>query len=130
MTGVQIINPKSEENEGKRNEFGDILFQRRNRKGYNTYEAKKIMRERNYFGCMMIQCGEADALITGLTRKYPDTLRPVLEIIGVEPNVNKIAGMYLMLTKRGPICFADTTINEFPTATDLVEITLLAAEKN
>jgi malate dehydrogenase (oxaloacetate-decarboxylating)(NADP+) len=87
------------------------------------------MRERNYFGCMMIECGEADALITGLTRKYPDTLKPVLEIIGVEPHVNKIAGMYLMLTKKGPICFADTTVNEFPTASDLVEITLLAAEK-
>ncbi len=129
LAGVEIIDPKSEDNEAKRNEYGEILFQRRNRKGYNTYEAKKIMRERNYFGCMMIQCGEADALITGLTRKYPDTLRPVLEIIGVEPNVKKIAGMYLMLTKWGPICFADTTINEFPTASDLVEITLLAAEK-
>lgn len=129
LDGVEIIDPKSEAFESKRNEFGEILFEKRKRKGYNTYEAKKIMRERNYFGCMMIQCGEADALITGLTRKYPDTLKPILEIIGVEPNVNKVAGMYLMLTKKGPICFADTTINEFPTANDLVEITLLAAEK-
>jgi malate dehydrogenase (oxaloacetate-decarboxylating)(NADP+) len=87
------------------------------------------MRERNYFGCMMVENGEADALITGLTRKYPDTLRPVLEIIGVEPNVKKIAGMYILLTKRGPICFADTTINEFPTAQELVDITLLAAKE-
>jgi malate dehydrogenase (oxaloacetate-decarboxylating)(NADP+) len=129
LDDVQIIDPKADELEGKRNEFGELLFKKRKRKGYNTYEAKKIMRERNYFGCMMIECGEADALITGLTRKYPDTLKPVLEIIGVEPHVNKIAGMYLMLTKKGPICFADTTVNEFPTASDLVEITLLAAEK-
>ena len=129
LTDVQIIDPKDDSNEELRNEYGQILFNKRNRKGYNSYEAKKIMRERNYFGCMMVEHGEADALITGLTRKYPDTLRPVLEIIGVEPNVKKIAGMYIMLTKRGPICFADTTINEFPTAQELVDITLLAAKE-
>lgn len=129
ISGLQIIDPKSEELESKRVQFGDLLFAKRSRKGYNTYEAKKIMRERNYFGCMMVETGEADAVITGLTRKYPDTLRPVLEIIGTDKHVNKIAGMYVMLTKRGPICFADTTVNEFPTAQDLVDITLLAADK-
>jgi len=128
LNGVQIIDPKSEENEAKRNQYGEVLFKKRSRKGYNTYEARKIMRERNYFGCMMVELGEADAVITGLTRKYPDTLKPVLEIIGVDKTVNKLAGMYVMLTKRGPICFADTTINEFPTAQDLVDITLLASE--
>ena len=128
LDGIEIIDPKAEELESKRNEYGEILFRKRNRKGYNTYEAKKIMRERNYFGCMMIEQGEADALITGLTRKYPDTLKPVLEIIGVNPEVSKIAGMYLMLSKKGPICFADTTMNEFPSADDLVQITLLAAD--
>jgi malate dehydrogenase (oxaloacetate-decarboxylating)(NADP+) len=128
LQGVEIIDPKSDENEQRRNQFGEALFAKRGRKGYNSYEAKKIMRERNYFGCMMVEHGEADALITGLTRKYPDTLRPVLEIIGVDKKVNKLAGMYVMLTKKGPICFADTTINEFPTAQDLVDITLLAAD--
>lgn len=125
---VEIIDPKSDELEATRSLYGELLFKKRGRKGYNLYEAKKIMRERNYFGCMMVEHGEADALITGLTRKYPDTLRPVLEIIGMEKSSHKIAGMYVMLTKRGPICFADTTINEFPTAQDLVEITLLAAD--
>jgi len=125
---VEIIDPKSDELEATRSLYGELLFEKRGRKGYNLYEAKKIMRERNYFGCMMVEHGEADALITGLTRKYPDTLRPVLEIIGMEKSSHKIAGMYVMLTKRGPICFADTTINEFPTAQDLVEITLLAAD--
>lgn len=128
LSDVQIIDPKSDENEATRNKYGEYLFTKRNRKGYNLYEAKKIMRERNYFGCMMVEHGEADALITGLTRKYPDTLRPVIEIIGVDKKVNKLAGMYVMLTKRGPICFADTTINEFPTSQDLVDITLLAAD--
>ena len=128
LQGVEIIDPKSDENEKRRNQFGEALFAKRGRKGYNIYEAKKIMRERNYFGCMMVEHGEADALITGITRKYPDTLRPVLEIIGVDKKVNKLAGMYVMLTKKGPICFADTTINEFPTAQDLVDITLLAAD--
>jgi malate dehydrogenase (oxaloacetate-decarboxylating)(NADP+) len=129
LQDIEIIDPKADEFEAKRNMYGEALFANRNRKGYNLYEAKKIMRERNYFGCMMVAQGEADALITGLTRKYPDTLRPVLEIIGVDKEVKKIAGMYVMLTKRGPICFADTTINEFPSAEDLVDITLLAAEK-
>jgi malate dehydrogenase (oxaloacetate-decarboxylating)(NADP+) len=128
LNGVEIIDPKSEENEAKRNAYGEILFKKRHRKGYNTYEARKIMRERNYFGCMMVETGDANAVITGLTRKYTDTLRPVLEIIGVDKKVNKLAGMYVMLTKRGPICFADTTINEFPTPQDLVDITLLASE--
>lgn len=128
IADLKVIDPKSEECEAKRNAFGEALFKKRGRKGYNLYEAKKAMRERNYFGCMMVESGEADALITGITRKYPDTLRPVIEIIGVEKSVNKLAGMYVMLTKRGPICFADTTINEFPTANDLVEITLLASE--
>jgi malate dehydrogenase (oxaloacetate-decarboxylating)(NADP+) len=129
LDDVIIIDPKADEYEDKRNEYGQLLFEKRGRKGYNLYEAKKIMRERNYFGCMMVQTGEADALITGLTRKYPDTLRPVLEIIGVQKRINKLAGMYIMLTKKGPICFADTTINEFPTAQELVDITRLAAEQ-
>lgn len=129
INGLEIIDPKSDENEAKRIEYGEKLFAKRSRRGYNTYEARKIMRERNYFGCMMLENNEADAVITGLSRKYTDTLRPVLEIIGVDSKVKKLAGMYIMLTKRGPICFADTTINEFPTAQDLVDITLLAAEK-
>lgn len=129
LNNVTIIDPKDDKHEMKRNEYGAILFELRNRKGYNIYEAKKTMRERNYYGCMMVHTGEADALITGLTRKYPDILKPVLQIIGVEESVNKIAGMYIMLTSKGPICFADTTVNEFPTAEELVDITLMAAEQ-
>jgi malate dehydrogenase (oxaloacetate-decarboxylating)(NADP+) len=76
---------------------------------------------------MMVETGQADALISGLTRNYTDTIKPALRIIGTQPGVNKVAGMYIMITKNGPIFFADTTINIDPTAEDIVEITLLAA---
>ena len=68
------------------------------------------MRDRNYFGCMMVECGDADAMISGLTKNYPDTIRPALHTIGTEEGVKKIAGMYLMLTKKGPLFLADTTV--------------------
>jgi malate dehydrogenase (oxaloacetate-decarboxylating)(NADP+) len=85
------------------------------------------MNERNYFGAMMVETGEADALISGLTRKYSDTIRPSLQIIGTQDNVKKVAGMYILITKKGPVFFADTTININPTAEELVEITMLTA---
>ena len=87
------------------------------------------MRDRNHFGCMMVECGDADAMISGLTKNYPDTIRPALHIIGTEEGVNKIAGMYMMLTKKGPLFMADTTVNFNPTAEELAEITLLAAKE-
>lgn len=85
------------------------------------------MNERNYYGAMMVETGEADALISGLTRKYSDTIRPALQIIGTQEDVKKVAGMYIMMTKKGPFFFADTTINVDPTAEDLAEITVLTA---
>jgi malate dehydrogenase (oxaloacetate-decarboxylating)(NADP+) len=87
------------------------------------------MKERNFFGSMMVECGEADAMISGLTKNYPDTIRPAIQVIGTEEGVNKIAGMYLMLTKKGPLFLADTTVNFNPTAEELAEITLLAAKE-
>jgi malate dehydrogenase (oxaloacetate-decarboxylating)(NADP+) len=125
LEGIELVDPRLENMEKIRNQFGELLFQKRNRRGINIFESKKIMRERNYFGCMMVETGMADALISGLSRNYPDTLRPAIETIGLEKGVSKIAGMYMMLTKRGPIFFADTTVNENPTAEDIVEITKL-----
>lgn len=132
LEGIEIIDPKEEAMAEKREEYGNIFYEKRKRKGYSKYEATKIMRERNYFGCMMVENGEADALITGLARKYPDTIRPAIEIIGPADRAStadknkkqKISGMYAVLTKKGPICYADTTITEFPTAEELVDITL------
>lgn len=128
LADVQIIDPRSEEQTDKRIEYGDMFFEKRKRRGYNLYEARKIMRQRPYFGCMMVETNEADAMISGLTRQYPNTLRPALEIIGIEDNAKRVAGMYMMLTKkRGPLFFADTTVNFNPTEEELTDITLQTA---
>ncbi len=124
---VEIIDPRSDEQALKRDKFGALFFWKRNRRGYNMYEARKIMRERTYFGCMMVETGEADAFISGLTRQYPNTLRPALEIIGMEEGAGRAAGMYIMLSKKGPLFFADTTVNFNPTEDELVDITTLTA---
>ena len=128
LEGVEIIDPKDDSTEKIRCEYGEQFFDKRKRKGYNLYEAKKAMRERVYFGCMMVNGGEADAMISGLTRKYPDTIRPALEIIGMADGAKRVAGMYKMLTKKGPLFFADTTLNFSPTEDELVDITLLTAD--
>lgn len=122
---VTIINPL--EQKDKRCEFGDILFDRRQRKGMTQLEARKLMRERNYFGSMMVELGEADALISGLTMDYALTIRPALQVIGVEEGVGKVAGMYIVNSKSGSFFFADTTVNPDPSVNDLVDIVGLTA---
>ncbi|GAB3997360.1 NADP-dependent malic enzyme [Spirosoma daeguense] len=127
LGNVQILDPRSPEQEALVQRFGDIYFEKRKRKGVNLTEARKQMNVRNYFGAMMVETSEADALISGLTRSYPDTIRPALQIIGKEQGVQKVAGMYILLTKRGPLFFSDTTVNFNPTAEEIVEITELTA---
>jgi malate dehydrogenase (oxaloacetate-decarboxylating)(NADP+) len=129
LEGLPIYDTRSDAMEAKRNEYGELFFNKRNRKGFNFYESKKIMRDRNYFGSMMVETGDADAMISGLSKNYPDTIRPAIQCIGMEEGTNRIAGMYLMLTKKGPIFLADTTVNFNPTAEQLAEITLLVAKE-
>ena len=129
LEDIPIFDPRSDAMEERRNTYAEIFFQKRGRKGFNAYEAKKIMRDRNYFGCMMVECGDADAMISGLAKNYPDTIRPALQAIGTEEGVKKIAGMYLMLTKKGPLFLADTTVNFNPTAEELADITLMVAKE-
>lgn len=129
LEGMPIINPQDDKNEELRKQYGEIFFNKRQRKGVNRYEAFKLMKDRNHFGCMLIENGDADCMISGLSRNYPDTIRPALQIIGTEPGVKKIAGMYIMFTKRGPLFLADTTVNFNPTAEELAEITLLVAKE-
>ena len=129
LDSLPIFDPRSDVTEEKRNQYGELFLSRMGRKGFNAYEAKKIMKDRNHYGCMMVECGDADAMISGLTKNYPDTIRPAIQIIGMEQGVSKIAGMYMMLTKKGPIFLADTTVNFNPTAEELAEITLLAAKE-
>jgi malate dehydrogenase (oxaloacetate-decarboxylating)(NADP+) len=129
LEGLPIYDPRSDEMDQKRNQYAELFFAKRQRKGFNYYESKKVMKDRNYFGCMMVETGDADAMISGLSKNYPDTIRPALHCIGLEQGTNRIAGMYLMLTKRGPLFLADTTVNFNPTAEELAEITLLVARE-
>ena len=126
LSDVQMFDPRVEDKMVA--EYAALFFEKRKRRGVTEYEAKKAMRDRNHFGAMMLDQGDADALISGLTKNYPLTIRPALQIIGTEADTSKVAGMYLMLTKQGPIFLADTTVNIDPNVEELVEITKLVAK--
>lgn len=120
---VEIVDPKSEEMEEKRLQFGKAFFEKRKRKGVTEYEAVQLMRERNHFGAMMVDQGDADAVISGLTRNYRSVVRPFIQTIGLQKDVTTIAGMYILVTKKGPLFLADTTVNVDPTAEQIAELT-------
>jgi malate dehydrogenase (oxaloacetate-decarboxylating)(NADP+) len=128
LDDVQIIDPRADEFYEKRKEFGMLLAEKRQRKGMTHVEAIRQMRERNYYGAMMVETGRAEALISGMTRNYARVIRPALQCIGMAPGVNKVCGMYIIQTKQGPYFLADTTVNLNPTAEQLVEITLQVAQ--
>ncbi|MBD8490017.1 NADP-dependent malic enzyme [Echinicola sp. CAU 1574] len=126
LGNVSIIDPYEDPERLER--YGKILYEKRKRKGMTPYEAQKQMRDRTYFGAMMVELGEADALISGLTKDYPKTILPALHVIGVKENVDRVAGMYIMNSDKGPYFFADTTVNVNPTADQMVEIIGLTAD--
>ncbi|MGV3706938.1 MAG: NADP-dependent malic enzyme [Arcticibacter sp.] len=123
LNGVSIIDPF--EDEERLEQYAQYLYSKRQRRGISLFQARKLMRDRNYFGASMVEFGEADALISGLTKDYGSTLKPALQVIGPDPKINRVAGMYMMLTKKGPIFFGDTTVNKDPSAEELVSISLL-----
>ncbi len=125
LGNCQIID--TSEKEEKAEAYGKILYEKRKRKGLTFFEGKKLMRDRNYFGAMMVEQGEADAFISGLTKDYPKTIIPALQVIGTKPEVNKVAGMYIISDKKDSYFLADTTVNVEPTAEDLVDIIGLTA---
>jgi malate dehydrogenase (oxaloacetate-decarboxylating)(NADP+) len=120
---VQIIDPREGTEDTER--FAQYLYNKRQRRGITLFEARKLMIDRNYYGASMVQFGEADALISGLTKNYVTTVKPALQIIGTEDGVNRVAGMYMMITQKGPVFFGDTTVNVNPTVQELVDITVL-----
>jgi malate dehydrogenase (oxaloacetate-decarboxylating)(NADP+) len=120
---VHIIDPN--ENCEHIDEYADYLYQKRQRRGITLYESKKLLHDRNYYGACMVQFGEADALISGLTKDYATTIRPALQIIGTETGVKRVAGMYMMITRKGPVFFGDTTVNVNPSVEEMVDITVL-----
>lgn len=127
-----IIDPEHPADERERLLFGEYaqtFFEKRQRKGLIRSEAKKLMRIRNYYGAMMVEKGDADAMIGGLSRNYPETVRPALQIIGAREGVKKVAGMHIIQTKNGPLFMGDTTINHHLTPEDVADVTELVAEQ-
>lgn len=125
---VPIIDPKLEEEEQRRNDFAVRFWESRKRNGISLADAQRHMRERNYFAAMMVNSGEADALVSGHSRSYPSVLKPMLQIVGKEQNVSLVTSTNIMMTKRGPIFLADTAININPSAEDLAKIVIMTAK--
>jgi malate dehydrogenase (oxaloacetate-decarboxylating)(NADP+) len=132
LPNVEIIDPyvpTTKEDKARSARYSEEFFLRRQRQGYNKAEAQKIIRRRNYFGSMMVDMGDADAMIGGMSRNYPDTVRPALQTIGRKEGVQKVSGMYILMTRFGPLFLADTTVNFNPTAEEIVEIAELSAKQ-
>jgi malate dehydrogenase (oxaloacetate-decarboxylating)(NADP+) len=120
-----IIYPRKDKE--RLEQYAQKLYEKRQRKGLTYRDCLKQMRDRNYFAAMMVEMGEADALVSGLTKDYPKTILPSLQIIGTAPNVKRVAGMYIVMTKKGNYFFGDCTVNVDPTAEELTEIIKLTA---
>ena len=104
------------------------LFRLRQRKGVTLREASTLINNRNVFGSMMVHMGDADALVSGVTQHFPDTIRPALQIVRMREGLHRVSGCYAMITRKGDIYFlADTSVNIEPTAENLVEIALCTA---
>lgn len=119
---VTIIDPKKESVKESRDAYAHAYWQLRQRKGITLYDAQRRMRERNYFAAMMVREGDADAMISGYSRSYPNVLKPVLQVIDTQEGVNRVATTNLMITNRGPLFISDTSININPNAKDLAKI--------
>jgi len=132
IPNVRIIDPSTPANDeeiAKLEAYGQVFFEKRKRKGQTLQEGLGMLRKRNYYGAMMVDQGDADAMIGGLTRKYPDTVRPALQIIGPREGVKKVATMHILMTRFGPIFLADTTINHDLSSEDIADISELVARQ-
>ncbi len=119
---ITIIDPKTEEENTRKDKYAKVYWEQRKRRGVTFYSAQRLMRERNYFAAMMVNEGDADALISGYSRSYPSVVKPMLELIGLMPGVSRAATTNLMMTKRGPLFLSDTSINIEPDAKTLAKI--------
>ncbi|MBC8321685.1 MAG: NADP-dependent malic enzyme [Bacteroidetes bacterium] len=129
LNGIEIIDNKSDAEKPRRKEFAKILFEKQQRNGMTPISAHDTMLHRNYFAPMLVETGYADAVLSGLTRNYPDSIKPFLQIIGKKESNRIVSGMYIVNTKDGPLFLADCTVNQTPCEQDLVDITLLSAEE-
>jgi malate dehydrogenase (oxaloacetate-decarboxylating)(NADP+) len=132
LPGVRIIDPKNPLDEGEvkvMDAYIERFYEKRKRKGINRLESADMLHSRSYYGAMMVEMGDADAMIGGLTKKYNYTIRPALQIVGPREGVRKVASMHIVMTKQGPLFLADTTINHHLTAEDIADITELVHEE-
>ena len=127
LEGIEVINLRHDREAERRERFARILTQKRQRDGYTYQEANDKMFERNYFGMMMVETGEADAFITGLYTKYSNTIKVAKEIIGIRPEYNNFGTMHIINSPRGPLFIADTLINPNPTTDVLVDLAKLSS---
>jgi malate dehydrogenase (oxaloacetate-decarboxylating)(NADP+) len=124
---IEIVDPATTKRAGS---YAAALHERRQRKGITLREAAALLRQPNYFGAMMVQAGDADAFVAGLTYHYPDVIRPALQVIGSAPGVSRVAGLYVMITSDGrAVVLTDPTVNFDPTAEELADIAIMAAER-
>ena len=127
LEGAIVVEPGSY---ARRPEYVNEFYRLRQRRGVTLASANEQMNHRNIFGSMMVRMGDADALVSGVTQNYPDTLRPALQVIGVREGIHKVSGIYLLITRKGDLYFlADATVNIEPTAEDLAEIALCTAQE-
>ena len=129
LNNAPIIDPHSADSDDLRNSFAGLIWKKRQRKGITLEEAYELTFNRNYFGILMVDTGLVDAMISGVTSHYGDVISPALRLIGPKPNLIHISSMYVVMTKKGPLFFADTTVNLDPDVQTLVETTLLTAEE-
>ncbi|HZK06631.1 MAG TPA: NADP-dependent malic enzyme [Bacteroidales bacterium] len=127
LPDIEIIDPTSEKETGRREQFARLLFDKRKRKGITLQAALGLMNNRNYFAPMLVETGFADAMVSGLTDNYPATIGPALQVIGTKKNASVVSGMYIVNTKEGPIFLADCTVNKNPDTEKMVEIALQTA---
>ena len=125
---VEIIDPKINEEEARRNRFANSYWETRERRGVSLLDAQRFMRERNYFAAMLVNEGEADGLVTGYSRSYPSVVKPMMQLIEKAQGASLVATTNMMLTARGPMFLADTAININPSAEDLVNIAIMTAK--
>lgn len=125
---VTILDPKSDEQLDIKSNYANLFWEEQKRKGVTLYEAESLMRERNYFAAMMVKNGDADAMLSGYSRNYASVIKPVLDVVGKDKGVSKIAATNMMLTDRGPIFISDTSINIDPTAKELAKIGFMTSK--
>ena len=125
---IPIFDPKTKKENERRMQYGEMYWKARQRRGISLLDAQRWMRERNYFAAMMVNVGDADAMVSGYSRSYPSVVKPLMQLIGKAPGISLIATTNMMMTNRGPMFLSDTAINPDPTADELAKIALMTAK--